>query len=316
MIQQKLDVVVLMGGNSHEREVSLSTGKQIMTALNPDKYNITVADVADIMYLNEHKPDVVFIALHGPGGEDGSIQGTLQTLGIPYTGSGVLASALAMDKRMSKLLFRAMDISVLPHIDLHLSQQISNEDLRNRILQELHGLPVFIKPNSEGSTFGCSLVNTYDDLEIAISKAFKYDSVIIIEPYIKGIEITVSVLGNSNGPLKSLPAIEIVPKSQYYDYDSKYSQGGSEHIIPARLSDPLLDQAGQVARRCHALLGCKGMSRTDIIVSDDKLYVLEVNTIPGMTPTSLLPQAAAAAGISFADLVDHIICDALMDVRR
>ncbi len=316
MIHKKLDVVVLMGGNSHEREVSLSTGKQIMAALNPEKYNITSADVKDIMYLYEHKPDVVFIALHGPGGEDGCIQGTLETLGIPYTGSGVLASALAMDKKMSKLLFRAVNIPVLPHIDLHQSQQISSEELYNLVLDELHGFPVFIKPNSQGSTFGCSMVDTHCELESAISNAFDYDSVVIVEPYIKGTEITVSVLGNSHGALKSLPAIEIVPKSQYYDYHSKYIQGGSEHIIPARLSNALLHEAEQIALRCHASLGCKGMSRTDIIVSGDKLYVLEVNTIPGMTPTSLLPQAAAAAGISFTDLVDHIICDALTDVRR
>jgi D-alanine-D-alanine ligase len=252
---------------------------------------------------------VVFIALHGKGGEDGTIQGMLELMGLPYTGSGVLASALAMDKGMAKRLFRTASIPVLPEIAVRQGEPL--DGLAERVRKELSGFPAFVKPNAEGSTFGCSLVPSAERFEQAVMEALKYDPIALIEPYVRGMEITVGVLGNAGETLEALPVIEIVPKSEYYDYESKYAEGGSEHIIPARLPEEVQRRAQAVALQCHELLGCRGMSRTDLIVSGDSFWVLEVNTIPGMTPTSLLPQAAAHAGIPFATLLDRIIASAL-----
>jgi D-alanine-D-alanine ligase len=187
----------------------------------------------------------------------------------------------------------------------------TDDELIAATVAALGGFPVFVKPNGEGSTFGCSLVHGPEELGPAVAKALEYDRLVLIETYIRGREITVGVLGNAGGTLEPLPIIEIVPRGEYYDFDSKYSDGGSEHIIPARLSAEQTRQAQEIAARCHELLGCRCMSRTDLIVRDKDLFVLEVNTIPGMTPTSLLPQAAAHAGISFAALLDRLIQDAL-----
>jgi D-alanine-D-alanine ligase len=259
------------------------------------------------------KPDVVFIALHGKGGEDGTIQGMLELLGLPYTGSGVLASALAMDKAMTKHLFRSAGIPVLEDLLVRRGQALDPAALTAGVCQLLGGFPVFVKPNAEGSTFGCTLVASSAELPGAIEIALQYDALAIIERYARGMEITVGVLGNTGEAegLEALPVIEIVPKAAYYDYESKYAEGGSEHIIPARLSEALLRRAQEIALRCHELLGCRGMSRTDMIVAGQELVVLEVNTIPGMTPTSLLPQAAAHAGIPFSQLLDRLIASAL-----
>lgn len=259
------------------------------------------------------KPDVVFIALHGKGGEDGTIQGMLEMLGLPYTGSGVLASALAMDKAMTKRLFRSAGIPVIEDLLVRRGQPLDPVALTSGVCRLLGGFPVFVKPNAEGSTFGCTLVASSAELPAAVETALKYDHMALIERYVRGTEITVGVLGNTGDSegLEALPVIEIVPKAAYYDYESKYAEGGSEHIIPARLSEALLRRAQETALRCHELLGCRGMSRTDMIVAGQELYVLEVNTIPGMTPTSLLPQAAAHAGIPFAQLLDRLIESAL-----
>ncbi len=257
-------------------------------------------------------PEVVFIALHGKGGEDGTVQGMLQLMGLPYTGSGVLASALAMDKAMSKRLFRSAGIPVIDEVQVRRGEEQEAAGLLARVETTL-GFPVFVKPNAEGSTFGCAKVETPEELLPAVANALTYDPVVLVERYVRGMEITVGVLGNAHGDLLPLPIIEIVPKSAYYDYESKYASGGSEHILPARLSDSLTQQAQQIAVDCHTLLGCRGMSRTDMLVTGETLAVLEVNTIPGMTPTSLLPQAAAHAGISFPQLLDRLLADALED---
>jgi D-alanine-D-alanine ligase len=260
-----------------------------------------------------HRPDVVFIALHGKGGEDGTIQGMLELLGLPYTGSGVLASALAMDKSMTKRLFRTHGIPVIDDVQIERGHCLPESALVARVEAALGGFPVFVKPNAEGSTFGCTLVTAPEQLAAAIAEALRYDRRALIEKYIQGTEITVGVLGNAGEEdgLQALPIIEIVPKSAFYDYESKYAEGGSEHIIPARISHALTRRAQDIALQCHELLGCRGMSRTDMIVAGDRLYVLEVNTIPGMTPTSLLPQAAAYAGIPFSALLDRLIASAL-----
>jgi D-alanine-D-alanine ligase len=257
-------------------------------------------------------PDVVFIALHGKGGEDGTVQGMLEMMGLPYTGSGVLASALAMDKAMTKRLFRSAGIPVIEDVQVRRGEEADGAALRARV-QETLGFPVFVKPNAEGSSFGGTKVETPEALLPAVVKALTYDPKVLIERYVQGVEITVGVLGNAHDDLLPLPIVEIVPKSAFYDFESKYADGGSEHIIPARLPDAVTRRAQELALQCHNLLGCRGMSRTDMLVVGETLSVLEVNTIPGMTPTSLLPQAAAHAGISFAQLLDRFLNAALED---
>jgi len=347
---ERLRVAVLMGGASSERGVSLNTGRQIVQSLDKAKYKVTSIDTADLQYIPssmksvrpthlpsghidamgatnllagidasstgtsefEGRPDVVFVALHGKGGEDGSVQGLLEVLGLPYTGSGVLASAVAMNKTMSKRLFSGEGIPVIPGITVSRSEWYGGDrqSLRSRILDTI-GCPAFVKPNSEGSTFGCTLVAKAADLGNAIEMALGFDEDALIEKYIPGTEITVAVLEEPDGGIVCLPPVEIIPTSEYYDYESKYAAGGSEHIIPARITEELTALSCSYASRCHRLLGCRGMSRTDMIVSDESLYILEVNTIPGMTPTSLLPQAAAYVGISFSDLLDRMIDSAM-----
>ena len=307
---KKLHVAVLMGGSSSEREVSLSTGSMILKALDASKYDAYAIDIIDLFELSS-RPDIVFIALHGKGGEDGSVQGMLDLMQIPYTGSGVLASALAMNKSKTKQLLRPMGVPFIPDISFSKSDiNRCEECILNTVSEEL-GFPVFVKPNSEGSTFGCSLVEVESDLIPAIRNALEFDSEALVEAYIPGIEITVGILGNSRSDLKVLSAIEIVPESKFYDYQSKYTEGGSRHIIPARISDKHLKRARQYAEACHIELGCRGMSRTDMIVRGDDIFVLEINTIPGMTPTSLLPDAAAHDGIEFPELLNMLINYAL-----
>lgn len=343
---RRLRVAVLMGGTSSERPVSLKTGQMIVQALDPARYEVAAIDTKDMLRLQgapmpqiappesavpamkppisaadgaltspeaaqtSGPPDVVFIALHGKGGEDGTVQGMLEVMGLPYTGSGVLASALAMDKSMAKRLFRSAGIPVIEDIQVLRGEATDEAALIAQVEQKL-GFPVFVKPNAEGSSFGGTQVETSEALPAAVAKALTYDPKAIIERYVRGTEITVGVLGNAHGELQPLPIVEIVPKSAFYDFESKYADGGSEHIIPARLPESVTQQAQSLAMQCHNLLGCRGMSRTDMLVTGETLSVLEVNTIPGMTPTSLLPQAAEHAGISFAQLLDRFISAAL-----
>ncbi len=349
---RRLRVAVLMGGTSSERPVSLATGRMIVQSLDPARYEVVAIDTQDVLrlqsagpariapvysdaeggnsiavaavsaetdalahtapHLPSGPPDVVFIALHGKGGEDGTVQGMLEMMGLPYTGSGVLASALAMDKAMAKRLFRSAGIPVIEDILVRRGEEADGAALVAQVQQTL-GFPVFVKPNAEGSSFGGMKAETAEALLPAVANALIYDAKAMIERYVQGMEITVGVLGSAHGGLLPLPVIEIVPKSAFYDYESKYAEGGSEHIIPARLSERLTRQAQALALQCHTLLGCRGMSRTDMLVAGETLAVLEVNTIPGMTPTSLLPQAAEHAGISFSQLLDRLLASALED---
>ena len=314
---RKLTVAVLMGGTSSERPVSLATGKMILASLNPDRYEATGIDVPDLFALtpdNPNRPDVVFIALHGKGGEDGAVQGMLEILGLPYTGSGVLASALCMNKFMTKRVLGNSGIPSIHGVIVRRENMRADSkpiDFWRTIYGGADDYPVFVKPNAEGSSFGVMKVDSPDELISAIENALKYDDAALIERYIHGKEITVGVIENEAGQPMVSPVVEIVPKSKFYDYESKYASGGSEHIIPARLPDRMIKKAQTIASDCHTILGCRGMSRTDMIVRDEHIFVLEVNTIPGMTPTSLLPDAAAHAGIPFAELLDRIIASAL-----
>ena len=252
--------------------------------------------------------DVVLIALHGTWGEDGRIQGLLDTLGIPYTGSGVLASALAMDKVMTKTVLAASGIDVPRGV---VARSASGPDLEaaRRI-----GLPVFVKPVAGGSSVGAAIVRRDEDLAPAIADALRYDDRALVEEYLRGRELTVAVIGNDE--LTPLPVIEIVTKREFFDYHAKYDAGESEEICPAPIPDDVATRAQDLAIQAHLILGCRGMSRTDFVWNAERMVTLEVNTIPGMTANSLLPRAAKAAGIAFGDLLARFIEWSLEDARR
>lgn len=302
-----LRVAVLMGGRSAEREVSLHTGEQVSRALTGRGHVVTGIDTADIGFIEHLRTggfDVVFICLHGRFGEDGTIQGLLEILGLPYVGSGVLASALAMDKIVSKRVFEAAGLATPPY----LSFSAMPEDAAP-IIAAL-GEKLVVKPVGEGSSVGMSIVHSAAEVLPALELAFRHDGTVLVERFVAGAEVTVGVLGNAE--LTALPTLEVVPEHEFYDYESKYIPGMSRHIIPARVSDAAREECQRIALEAHRALGCRGMSRSDTIVTPEgDVYLLEVNTIPGMTSTSLLPDAARAGGIEFPDLCDRLVALAL-----
>lgn len=302
-------IAVVMGGRSGEREVSLNTGKNISDSLRRSGCTVKDFDVDEELYsgLRAYGAELVFLALHGRFGEDGTIQGMLETMGIPYTGSGVLASALAMDKMMSKKIFAYENIPTPRGIMVHRAE--ADGENRRGLLErasERIGWPAVVKPIVEGSSLGVTIVTDPGEFWPAVELAFRFDRAIMVEQFITGTEITVAVLGNDE--LRALPVIEIIPRlGGFYDYESKYAKGGSDHIIPARLPSDVLEMAGKLAIHAHQAFGCRGYSRTDMIVDREGVpFVLEVNTLPGMTETSLVPDAARAAGTSFDELVLEI----------
>ncbi len=252
--------------------------------------------------------DVVLLALHGTWGEDGRIQGLLDTIGIPYTGSGVLASALAMDKVMAKKVLASEGLDVPRGVVV---SSASGDDLA---LAGSIGVPAFVKPVASGSSVGAAIVTSAAQLASAIAEALRYDERAMVEELLGGRELTVAVIGNDE--LVPLPVIEIVTKREFFDYTAKYSAGESEEIVPAHIPDDVARRAQDIAVRAHAALGCRGMSRTDLVWSGGRMVTLEVNTIPGMTANSLLPKAARAAGIQFGDLLARFVDWALEDARR
>jgi D-alanine-D-alanine ligase len=301
----KLTVALLSGGRSAEREVSLKSGEQVYQALNKETYHIRRYDPRDDLarlMAEAEEINVALIILHGRYGEDGTIQGLLELLDIPYHGSGVLGSALAINKIQSKRLYEYAGLPVSPYLIL----DRSDPDAQNKVRDAL-GFPVVVKPEHEGSSIGLSIVGDADHFQPALDLAGQYDRLVLVEKYITGTEITGAVLGNLNP--KPLPLVEIIPGDQYsfFDYEAKYKPGATKEICPARLNAELTEKAQDYAVRAHRALRCRGYSRTDMIVSDNEAYVLETNTIPGMTATSLYPQAAAAAGISFSELLDRLI---------
>ena len=246
--------------------------------------------------------DVAFILLHGLYGEDGTIQGFLDLLGLPYQGSGVLGSAVAMDKNLAKTLYKESGLPV-PDWEMAVPEDIEKP---GRLLDKL-SLPLIIKPVRQGSSLGMSIAHNKTELAAGIKTAFDFDKEVMVEQYVKGREITVGVLGNAK--LTPLPLVEIIPGDEFtfFDYTAKYRAGASIEICPADLPDALTAKAQQYAVTAHQALKLRGYSRTDMMIKGDDLLLLETNTIPGMTPTSLLPQAAAAAGLSFAALLDRLI---------
>ena len=302
---KKLTVALLSGGISSEREVSLNSGKQVFAALDKKKYAVLRYDPkTDLQRLVAEAPkiDAALIILHGPFGEDGTVQGLLDLLDIPYQGSGVLGSAVAMNKLMSKQLYQQVGLPVPSYLALKRSDTVDPAAIAARL-----GLPVVIKPVQGGSSVGMSIVRSEKELPGAIQKAFDHDTAVLIEAYIDGIEITGGVLGNSDP--EALPLIEIIPDKNhdFFDYEAKYTAGVTQEICPARIDAALTEKARTYAVMAHEVLGCKGYSRTDLMLKDRDLFVLETNTIPGMTATSLFPQAAAAAGLPFGQLLDRLI---------
>ncbi len=301
----KIRLALLSGGDSSEREVSLNSGDQVYNALDKEKYEIKRYDPkTDLSELvnDAHKIDAALIILHGPNGEDGTIQGLLELLNIPYQGAGVMGSALAMNKIASKQLYHQADIPVPNYTYFEKYQDIDINACAQAI-----GFPMVVKPVNAGSSVGIAIVNNESELLSAIEKAFDQDNSILMEEYIKGTELTCGVLGNHE--LEPLPVIEIVPGQEYgfFDYKAKYVVGATEEICPARIDDIVKDKVQEYAITAHKALFLRGYSRTDMILRDGRLYVLETNTIPGMTETSLYPQAAKAAGYSFPKLLDRLI---------
>ena len=297
-------VVVLMGGRSAEREVSLNTGAQVADALEKTGHTVVTVDAGDadfIAQLLAAAPDSVFICLHGRYGEDGTVQGLLELLDMRYVGSGVLASALAMDKVMSKHFFAQAGLLSPAYVALRAGGEIDIEAITSEL-----GSKTVVKPANEGSAIGVTIAHDPSELPAAIDEAFRHDDSILVEQFVSGAEVTVGVLGNED--LEVLPTLEIVPEHEFYDYDSKYVPGMSRHIIPARISDVARAECQRLSLEAHRALGCRGMSRSDTIVAGDgAIYLLETNTIPGMTATSLLPDAARAAGIEFPELCRRLV---------
>lgn len=303
MTQDALDIALLMGGRSAEREVSLNTGAQVAAALEERGHRVERIDTGDPSFIDALRArpfDVVFICLHGRFGEDGTMQGLLEVLDLPYVGSGVLASALAMDKIASKHIFAAAGLKSPASIAL----VERPADLAP--ITEALGPKVVVKPASEGSSVGMSIVHAPEELANAIDLAFRHDTQVLVEQFVSGAEVTVGVLGNED--LEALPTLEVVPEHEFYDYESKYIPGMSRHIIPARVSEEARSECQRLALEAHRALGCRGMSRSDTIVTaEGEVFLLELNTIPGMTSTSLLPDSARAAGMSFPELCERLV---------
>lgn len=296
-------VAVLMGGWSAEREVSLVSGAAVVKALQSKGFNVTPLDIqrdmGALLTRLYPKPDVVFNALHGRFGEDGCVQGVLDILNIPYTHSGLLASALAMDKAMAKSLFTSVDIPVAEHVIVS-DKQIS----AGNVLPP----PYVIKPVNEGSSVGVHIVREGDNSPLFAESGWPMGDAVMVEKYIPGRELTVSVMGD-----RALAVTEITTAHGFYDYDAKYADGGSFHVVPADIEQKIYDEAMDLAVRAHKVLGCRGVSRSDFRYDGETLFILELNTQPGMTPTSLVPEQAAHAGISFEDLVTWMVDNAECD---
>ncbi len=296
------EVIVCYGGDSSEREVSILSGRAIGQALRRKGHQVTMVDMTELLlrkgsvleFTGTIRPDVAFLAVHGTHAEDGAIQGLFELLHIPYTGSGILASALAIDKNRTKKILADSGILVPT------GQFLSN-------IADIHiQAPAIVKPNREGSTVGLTFAKTQEDIIEGVTKAMQYPGGCLIEEWIQGVEISVPVLCG-----KALPPVEIRPLVGEYDFANKYTPGATIEICPAEISQLHLEKAQKIAETAHSVLGCEGASRTDMIVRGDGIYVLEVNTLPGMTSTSLLPNSAKTAGINFDDLCEILMEDAI-----
>lgn len=292
---KKKKVGVLMGGLSGEREISLRSGHGVASALRSRGYSVVEIDadrrVAEKIF--QEKIEVAVLMLHGRFGEDGTIQGMLEVMGVPYTGSGPLASAIAMDKDLTKRLVRGDRFSTADWRMIHGAEFPQESPLP---------LPVVVKPNNEGSTLGVSIVREPSSFRPALEKAFSLDAWVMVEKFVTGRELTVGLL---NG--EPLPIIEVVPRGGFYDYEAKYTKGMTEYIVPARVSEGIQKKTQAVSREIYCSLRLAGVARLDFILEGETPQFLEANTIPGMTETSLVPKAAASIGISYEDLCERIL---------
>ena len=310
----QLTIALLAGGISPERAVSLNGGDQVYAALDKQKYAVRRYDPKtdlDRLVADAPELDAALIIMHGPFGEDGTVQGMLDLLNIPYQGAGVLGSALAMNKLAAKQMYEKAGLTVPAHTILR-----RNDPLDAHTGVHTLGLPLVVKPVSGGSSIGTTIVRTEDGFEAALNAAFAHDHSVLVEDFIEGIELTGGVIGNDD--LEALPLVEIIPGEGYafFDYEAKYKAGASREICPARVDEAVTKKAQNQAMQAHRALFCRGYSRTDFILKDHDLYVLETNTIPGMTPTSLLPLAAQTAGIEFGQLLDRLITLCIEDHRQ
>jgi D-alanine-D-alanine ligase len=306
-----LHVAVLMGGWSSEREVSLSSGAGVVKALQEKGHKVTAVDVQrdleTLMRALTPRPDVIFNALHGRGGEDGTIQGVLDFLNVPYTHSGVAAAAIAMNKSVTKLVVAREGVPVAKEVLAH----------RNDVLaRDVLPVPYVVKPNNEGSSVGVRIIHEGSNYRILAEDSWIYGDTVLVEDYIPGRELTASVMGE-----RTLGVTEIIANTAFYDYTAKYAPGGSTHVVPAQVPAEIATAVQDYALTAHKALGCTGVSRSDFRWNDKKpgisgLVFLEINTQPGLTPTSLLPEQAAQHGISYAELCEWMVQDALARHRK
>ena len=337
---RKIKIAVLMGGKTPEHEISLISGREVVKSLNKSRYDVLPIvisrtgkrwqlvspdkllslpdplklqdtnkelitteerEIAGVKQMVKDKVGVVFIAMHGPFGEDGTVQGMLELGGILYTGPGVLASALGMDKIKFRKILEAENIPVPKYVSIK-----KGEPLR-KVYEFLGKPPYFVKPHNQGSSVGASIVKYKKNLKSSINLALEFSEIALVDEYLDGIEVTCGVLGNEE-PIP-LPLVEIKPiKSEFFDYASKYTESGAEEIVPARVSKSLTRKVQEISVNVYKAIGCKGFSRVDFIIRENRHpVVLEINTIPGLTPMSLLPKAAAASGIAYSELLDRII---------
>ncbi len=303
---KKIQLALIAGGKSGERDVSLAGAKGVLKALDAAKYDVFQYDPAtDLTKLAQDagKLDVAFILLHGLFGEDGTMQGMLDLLGLPYQGAGVLGSAMAMDKDIAKKMYQSAG---LPVASYHMASRADIKD--SQAIVDRLGLPLVVKPIRQGSSLGMSLVQSGEELGAGIELAFTYDDEVMVEQFVKGRELTVGVLGNE--ALTPLPLVEIIPGEafSFFDYTAKYTPGATTEICPAQVPEEVWHKAQEYGVQAHRALKLRGYSRTDMIFNDaGELFVIETNTIPGMTPTSLLPQAAKEYGLNFSALLDRLL---------
>ena len=300
----KKKIGVLMGGSSSERDISIRSGLAIYQSLQELGYNSALIDVNKeiLNVLKKEKVRLAFLALHGGTGENGAIQGLLEVLGIPYTGSGVLASALAMDKEASKKIFSYHGLHVAPYIVLRKPKKSAKKG-KPDFPRPSFDLPWVIKPAAEGSSIGVSIVKEESSLNECIEKTFSFGQRVIIEKFIKGAELHIGVLGE-----KVPGGVEVRPSLEFYNYEAKYTSGLTEYIIPPEIDEETYEKTKKMALMAHQAIGCSGATRVDFIVDETGTpYILEVNTLPGMTTTSLLPKIAGAAGLGFNDLIEEIV---------
>lgn len=297
-------VALLCGGKSTEREISLKSGEGAREALVQAGFQVTNIDPAnkeELSRLITEKFDVAFLCMHGKYGEDGTLQGFLETVGLPYTGSGVWSSATSINKATSKLFYKTYGVKTPEMVRLEKGDAIDAEEIESKV-----GAHCVVKAVKGGSTLGLFVATNKQEIECNIKEAFKYDDEVIVERFVSGEEFTVPVIGNEEP--QALPVIQILPKDGFYDFEAKYAPGGSKHLCPAPISEDLTKKMQEMGVAAHKALKCEGVSRTDVLVDENgECWALETNSLPGMTKTSLLPEAAGVAGITFPELCTKLI---------